>query len=174
MRRYTFFAPLVTSAIALACSQQPTASPSASDATTTAIAAEGPSASRSSDDDFQWGPAPAVFPAGAQMAVLQGNPASTDLFTVRLRFPNGYVIPPHTHPTDENVTVIYGNFKVGMGTAIDPASMLTLHEGGFITAPANMAHYAAAQGRTEVQVHAMGPFAMTYVGAHSASQSPNR
>jgi hypothetical protein len=41
--------------------------------------------------------------------------------------------------------------------------MMSLNAGGFVTAPANGAHYAAAQGVTIVQVHAMGPFAMTYV-----------
>jgi quercetin dioxygenase-like cupin family protein len=169
MRRFTLSALLVTSAIALACSQQPATSPPSSDATTRAIAAQGPSASQS-DDGFRWGPAPAVFPAGAQMAVLQGDPAGTGLFTVRLRFPNGYIIPPHIHPADENVTVISGNFTVGMGTSYYPGATVTLRDGGFITAPANMPHYASAKGPTEVQVHAMGPFAMKYVAGYSASR----
>jgi len=50
--------------------------------------------------DLKWGPAPAIFPAGAQMAVLQGDPGSAELFTVRLRFPDGYKVAPHTHPPD--------------------------------------------------------------------------
>ena len=114
-------------------------------------------------EDFSWGPAPAIFPAGAQMAVLQGNPGGTEMFTVRLRFPNGYKIAPHTHPTDEHVTVISGHFKVGMGETVDANAMMTLKSGGFVTAPANHAHYASAVGPTVVQVSAMGPFAMTYV-----------
>jgi len=113
--------------------------------------------------DIKWGPAPAIFPPGAQMAVMQGNPAGNQLFTVRLRLPDGYKIPPHTHPTDEHVTVISGTFKVGMGTTFDAKTLLSLTSGGFVTAPANAAHYAVAQGPTVVQVHAMGPFAMTYV-----------
>ncbi|MEO8333998.1 MAG: cupin domain-containing protein [bacterium] len=111
----------------------------------------------------KWGPAPAVFPAGAQMAVMQGDPSKAALFTIRLRMPSGYAIAPHTHPTDEHVTVIAGTFKVGMGKKVEKANMLTLNAGGFVTAPANEAHYAQAQGPTIVQVHAMGPFAMTYV-----------
>ncbi|MEP6732758.1 MAG: cupin domain-containing protein [bacterium] len=111
----------------------------------------------------KWGPAPAIFPAGAQMAVMEGNPGGTGLFTVRLRFPDGYKIPPHTHPTDEHVTVIAGNFLVGLGPKFETKGMLSLTAGGFITAPANAAHYASAKGPTIVQVHAIGPFAMTYV-----------
>jgi quercetin dioxygenase-like cupin family protein len=112
---------------------------------------------------LKWGPAPAVFPAGAQMAVVQGDPSGNALFTVRLRLPNGYKFPPHTHPTDEHVTVISGTFLVGMGTSFDTKKMMKLTAGGFATAPAQGAHYALAKGPTEVQVHAIGPFAITYV-----------
>lgn len=114
-------------------------------------------------EDFTWGAAPPIFPAGAQMAVLQGNPGGTEMFTVRLRFPNGYRIAPHTHPTDEHVTVISGHFKVGMGDTANTSAMMTLKPGAFVTAPANKSHYASAVGPTVVQVSAMGPFAMTYV-----------
>jgi quercetin dioxygenase-like cupin family protein len=144
-----------------ACSQQPTASAQSASKAAGMTAEHAASASRG--PDLQWGPAPAIFPAGAEMAVLQGNPAGTELFTVRLRFPNGYRIAPHTHPTDEHVTVISGTFLVGMGETFDAKATMKLKEGGFVTAPANHAHYAAAQGPTVVQVHAMGPFAMTYV-----------
>jgi len=112
---------------------------------------------------LNWGPAPAIFPAGARMAVLQGDPGQAALFTVRLEMPAGYKIPPHFHPTDEHVTVISGTFLVGMGDSIDVAHATVLHAGGFITAPQGMHHYAVARGRTVVQVHAMGPFALTYV-----------
>ena len=135
----------------------------------TVVSAQAPAANNkamsaaAADHGLTWGPAPAIFPKGAEMAVVQGDPGSTALFTVRLRFPDGYRIQPHTHPTDEHVTVISGTFQVGMGEKVKQSEMLTLTVGGFITAPANHAHYAIAKGKTEVQVHAMGPFAMTYV-----------
>ncbi len=162
MQRFTatvFFPSLIASS---ACAQRPTASEPAVAATSASSPTAGaPSASKA--PDLQWGPAPPVFPAGAQMAVLQGTPGAANLFTVRLRFPSGYKIAPHTHPTDEHVTVIKGTFLVGMGSTVDRKSMLALHSGGFATAPANHAHYAVTEGQTEVQVHAMGPFSMTYV-----------
>jgi len=112
---------------------------------------------------LKWGPAPPVFPAGAKMAVLQGDPSKPELFTVRLEFPAGYTIAPHFHPTDEQVTVISGTFLVGMGDKADFTQALTLPAGGFITAGANMHHFARAKGVTVVQVSAIGPFALTYV-----------
>ena len=124
--------------------------------------------------DLKWGPAPPIFPAGAQMAVLQGDPGAKEIFTVRLRFPDGYKIAPHTHPTDEGVTVISGTFRIGMGKTFDTKGMTTLSAGGFATAPANMAHYAAAQGVTVVQVHAQGPFALTYVNQADTPKAVSR
>lgn len=115
-------------------------------------------------DQLQWGPAPPIFPAGAEFAVVQGDPSVPgEIFTVRLRFPNNYVLPPHWHPTDEHVTVLRGTFLVGIGETYDPATMEALKVDDFVTAPARVAHYAAARGITEVQVHAIGPFQLTYV-----------
>lgn len=114
---------------------------------------------------LNWGPAPAVFPAGARLAVLQGDPSQTGLVTVRLEMPDGYRIAPHFHPTDEHITVISGTFLIAMGDSVDAAHATVLPAGGFATAGANMHHYAIARGRTVVQVHLMGPFALTYVHA---------
>jgi quercetin dioxygenase-like cupin family protein len=110
-----------------------------------------------------WGPAPAVFPAGAQMAVISGDPSKAAPFTVELKMPDGYRIPPHFHPTDEVATVKQGTFQVGMGDTLDLAKTKTLKAGDKGTIPAGEHHYAAASGTTIVSVSAMGPFAMTYV-----------
>ena len=118
---------------------------------------------------LKWGAAPPVFEPGAQMAVLQGDPSKAgEEFTVRLRLPNGYKIAPHTHPTAENITVIEGTFLVGMGSTLDRTKMMALPRGAFVSAPAEHAHYAVARGETVVQVHAIGPFALTYVNPADA------
>jgi quercetin dioxygenase-like cupin family protein len=128
-----------------------------------AFAAIFPAALAAQNPTFSWGPTPPVLPAGAKMAVLQGDPSKAELFTIRLDLPNGYTIKPHFHPTAEHVTVISGTFKIGMGDAVDAAKTTTLTAGGFGIAPAQMHHYAIAKGHTIVQVHAMGPFQLTYV-----------
>jgi quercetin dioxygenase-like cupin family protein len=114
------------------------------------------------DQDLQWGPAPGL-PAGAQIAVLQGNPGGNEPFTIRLRFPNGYKIPPHTHPTVENVTVLSGTFLAGDGRTFDPSQMQELGRDGFLSIPAQHAHFAMARGLTTIQLHAVGPFAINYI-----------
>lgn len=112
---------------------------------------------------LSWGPAPAVFPAGARMAVLSGDPGKAEMFTVQLAMPDGYRIPPHFHPTDEAVKVLKGTFLVGMGDTLDLSKTKALKAGGSGKVPANMHHFAATKGATELTVTAMGPFAMTYV-----------
>jgi quercetin dioxygenase-like cupin family protein len=105
------------------------------------------------------------------MAVMQGNPGASGLFTVRLRFPNGYRVAPHTHPTDEHITVLSGRLGVGMGKTVDAKQMMTLGAGEFATAPANAPHYAQAKGNTVIQVHAMGPFSLSYVNPADAPKA---
>ncbi len=80
--------------------------------------------------DLKWGPAPAVFPAGAQMAVLSGDPTKAGVFVIRLKMPAGYKIPAHNHPTDEYVTVVSGELSLGMGDKLDPAKSAKLGPGG--------------------------------------------
>ncbi|MEO5798274.1 MAG: cupin domain-containing protein [Gemmatimonadales bacterium] len=112
---------------------------------------------------LKWRAAPAIFPKGAEMAVIQGDPGSSSLFTVRLRLPAGYRLAPHIHPTDHKLTVIHGSYAVGMGASISPTDMRTMGPGESITEPSSEAHYAIARTATEVQLRAKGPFRMTYI-----------
>lgn len=127
-----------------------------------------------SGDAVKWGPAPPFFPAGAQFAVVQGDPASSGEYTVRLRMPAGYVIAPHWHPTDEHVTVLSGALLLGMGDQADREKASRVAAGGFITAPANAHHFAIAAVPSVVQVHGMGPFAITYVRAADDPRTAKR
>ena len=115
-------------------------------------------------DGFTWGPAPAFVAPGAQHAVLEGNPgAASGDYTVRLKMPDGYRIAPHWHPLRENVTVISGNFKVGMGDQFEEGKMGTFPAGSFAYLDPDMHHYAMACGETIVQVHGKSPLQFNYV-----------
>jgi quercetin dioxygenase-like cupin family protein len=114
-------------------------------------------------DDVKWGPAPPSLPAGAQAAFLAGDPGKAEPFVLRVKFPDGYKIPPHWHPTDENVTVLQGTFLVGAGDTFNADSSQPLPAGSFVRMPKEMRHFALVKGETIVQVHGMGPFRITYV-----------
>ncbi|MEP6802405.1 MAG: cupin domain-containing protein [Acidobacteriota bacterium] len=113
--------------------------------------------------DIQWGDAPPNMPPGAKMAVLQGDPGKSGLFTVRLKAPDGYTVAAHWHPTDEHLTVISGTFNLQTGDGADMSSATAMTAGAFATMPAKMRHKAVCQGETEVQVSGMGPFKVIYV-----------
>jgi hypothetical protein len=112
---------------------------------------------------LKWGPAPPIFPKGATMAVVKGDPGKAGEFVIQLSMPSGYKIPPHFHPTDEALQVKKGTFLVGMGDTIDLKSAKSMKVGEKGMVGAQMHHFGAAQGATIVQVTAMGPFALTYV-----------
>lgn len=116
-------------------------------------------------EDIKWGAVPPVLPAGAQMAVLAGDPSGTGMVTIRLKMPAGYRIPPHWHPTDEHVTVISGNFAIGMGDKLDEQQSTVLKPGGYAVASANMHHFAWAKTAAVVQVNLLGPFQINYVNS---------
>jgi quercetin dioxygenase-like cupin family protein len=115
-------------------------------------------------DQIHWEQPPPTTPCGAKMAVLDGDPKTEgSLFTLRLRFPAGCRIMPHFHPSDEHVTVISGEFAMGMGDVHDQARLETLPVGSFAVMPAVMHHFALARTESVIQLHAIGPFKTTYV-----------
>ncbi len=131
---------------------------------TSALLAQGMSKSAPKKQGLTWGPAPAVFAAGAQMAVVSGNPMAAGPYAIRLKLPNGYKIAPHFHPTDETVEVKQGVFLYGMGDTFDATAMKTMNVKDKGTLPANGHHYATAKGATIIEVSATtGPFVLTYV-----------
>ena len=67
--------------------------------------------------DTKWGEGPAFLPKGVQAAVVYGDPSKAGPFTLRLKAPAGGKIPRHWHPTDEQVTIIEGDFHLSMGEA---------------------------------------------------------
>src|SRR5215208_2089800 len=114
-------------------------------------------------DQVTWSTAPPSLPAGAKVAVLEGNPKEAAPFTMRVSFPDGYRLAPHFHPGVERVTVIKGMFRLGMGDKFDGTAMTAYPAGTFIAMQPGTRHYAEAQGTTVVQINGIGPWKLTYV-----------
>lgn len=113
--------------------------------------------------EIKWGEAPPILEKGASFAVISGDPGKPGTFVIRLKLPAGYKVAPHWHPTDEHVTVLSGTFALGMGEKFDTSVMKELPPGGYGLMPAEMRHFAMAKTEAMIQVHGMGPFALTYV-----------
>ncbi len=140
-----------------------TAAPAArgSDATKKSTAAK-PEAVSINADEIKWGDAPPALPKGAQLAVLYGDPSKKGMFTMRLKMPDGYKIPPHWHTQDEQLTIVSGTFVLHMGDTMD-APAHTLEAGAYHFLPGKMHHAAQVKGDTVVQIHGMGPFDIHYL-----------
>jgi quercetin dioxygenase-like cupin family protein len=116
-------------------------------------------------DKLQWGPAPDVLPAGAQLAVVEGDPTKPGPYTMRLKMPAGYKIPPHHHARREHVTVESGEFKVGMGDQFDESKMSSFTAGSFAWLDPTVHHYAMAATDTVIQLHGTGPWEIIYINS---------
>jgi quercetin dioxygenase-like cupin family protein len=116
-----------------------------------------------SPDSLVWKDGPPSLPPGAKMAVLEGNPTKEGPFVFRVKVPDGYKIPPHTHPKPERVTIISGSFHLGMGDMFDPKHATPLPAGTYGTWPAGMKHFVWVEGETVVQFHGEGPWTINYL-----------
>lgn len=111
--------------------------------------------------DIKWGTTPSL--PGAKFAVLEGPMNEAKQFIARIQFPDGYKIPPHFHSTIEHVTVISGVFAMGHGEKFDSAKLTPLRPGDVAIMQPKTPHYAMTTGPTEVQIHGIGPWTLTYV-----------
>ena len=105
----------------------------------------------------------AGLPAGAKMAVVKGDPSKAGDFTLRIKMPANYTVPPHNHPGDETVRVMgAGTLSYGMGDKLDRGNVGALTKGYHVTMAAGMNHYVFTTDPIELEVSGTGPFAITY------------
>jgi len=117
---------------------------------------------KSNHSHLNWMAGPPSLPSGVQMAVLSGNPGKKGMFTLQLKMPADYAVPPHSHPRDELVKVVSGKLHYGMGDKLmSGAKTLTARHS--VTMKATMNHWVHAPAPATVQVSGMGPFEITYV-----------
>jgi len=85
------------------------------------------------------------------------------MYVARAKLPDGYKVPPHWHPADENVTVLQGTLLIGTGDKLDASHAEELPAGLFMQMPKTMHHFAIAKGETLIQLHGTEPFEIIYI-----------
>lgn len=115
--------------------------------------------------ELKWVDGPPSLPKGVKVAMLEGDMAKAGPFTARAKFPANYKIPPHFHPGVEHVTVLSGSFYMGMGDVYDESKATKLPVGGFAAMEPETHHFAFSKEETEIQLHAIGPWGITYINA---------
>jgi quercetin dioxygenase-like cupin family protein len=114
-------------------------------------------------DKIAWAEGPASLQRGAEFAVLYGDPSKEGVFVMRLKLPAGFRIAPHTHPQPEILTVVSGNFHIGMGVVADETKSRRLGPGSFFAFDPGLAHYAHVEEDTVVQLSSTGPWTINYI-----------
>ena len=115
----------------------------------------------------QWTPA-TLFPPGALLAVVSGDPAQPGQSSAELSLPDGYRVPRHYHPMGERLEVRQGTLLVGMGERFDARKADTLRTGDTAFTAMGVHHYWVALGPTVVALTFDGPYTITYVNAYEA------
>ena len=106
-------------------------------------------------DEIQWGQVEGLGLA----VILQGDPAKSRSYILRIKVPPNNITQPHVHRQAENITVISGSFGFGLGTVFDRSKGRVLPAGSFVHLPANTSHFAwtGADGAV-IQANGDGPF----------------
>jgi hypothetical protein len=95
-------------------------------------------------DQIKWNPPSA---AGAQNAVLVGDPSKPGLYIVLNKWLKGdHFSRPHFHPNDRFITVLGGTWWVGTGTSFDPDHSVPMTAGTFVTHFGKQVHWDGAKG----------------------------
>jgi hypothetical protein len=108
--------------------------------------------------DMPFGPGPAAIPFACEMAVLEGDPGGAGLFTIRLRSAERWVMPPHSHPRAERVTVLSGRIHVGFGASLDERASEAFTAGDYYVNAPGAVHFVWTDGPVEIQITGLGPW----------------
>jgi hypothetical protein len=113
--------------------------------------------------EMKWGAQGGLALPGMEQLKLVGDPAKPGPYTIRLKFPAGYKLAPHTHPDSREVTILSGTWYTGYGDKFDQATLKALPAGSFYTEPANVAHFVEVREPVIIQVSGTGPSGRKFV-----------
>ena len=103
-----------------------------------------------------------IIPLGrmsGDVEILYGDPEKAgEPFVMRIRELPGSIIPLHSHPVDEHITVVQGTWYFAVGERWDSTALGELTPGTYAFAPAGSTMYGASPDGAVVQVHGVGPF----------------
>ena len=92
-------------------------------------------------DQIQW----KSSPAGADQAVLVGDPSKEGLYVVLTRWNPGHMSRPHFHPNDRFFMVLSGTWWVGNGGKFDPEATVPMPAGTHVIHWAKGVHFDGAK-----------------------------
>ncbi|HEX2656388.1 MAG TPA: cupin domain-containing protein [Xanthobacteraceae bacterium] len=122
-------------------------------------------------DEMKWTSQGGLAVPGMEQTNLVGDPIKPGPYTLRLKFPKGFRIAPHTHPDSREVTILSGRYATGYGETFDETKLKILPAGSFYTEPANVPHYIEIkEDNTVLQISGMGPSGRKFVNPTEGSK----
>ena len=120
--------------------------------------------------EMKWEGQGGLAAAGMEQLNLVGDPNQPGPYTVRLKFPKGLKIAPHSHPDSREVTILSGLYATGYGEKFDATTLKALPAGSFYTEPANVPHFVEVREPVVIQVSGMGPSGRQFVNPADRSK----
>jgi quercetin dioxygenase-like cupin family protein len=106
-----------------------------------------------------WQQAPGLNP-GLMTAIPWGDPGPGPYLAL-IKFPAGLLVPPHFHKYEEFATIASGSVVFGQGETVDEAKGVEVSAGGYVTIPANTAHWAKCTAEATIVRFCPGPRELT-------------
>ena len=114
-------------------------------------------------DKMHWSSQGGLAMPGLEQVSLVGDPSKPGPYTIRLKFPPGYKLPPHTHPDAREVTILSGTLYTAYWDGTKTTMLKELPTGSFYTEPSNIIHVVEAREPTMIQVSGIGPSGRRFV-----------
>lgn len=106
--------------------------------------------------------------------VIFGDPEKPgEPFVMRIRELRGTIIPPHTHPVDEHITVLQGTIYLGTGDGSDRSRLKPMAAGSYAFLPKGTVIFGETTAPAIVQVHGVGPFHLLWKHPVKTFSSPD-
>jgi quercetin dioxygenase-like cupin family protein len=103
-------------------------------------------------------------PMSGDVEILTGDPEKPgEPFVMRIRELPGTIIPLHSHPVDENITVVQGTWYFAVGDKWDKSALKALRAGDYAFAPKGRTMFGYCPDGAIVQVHGVGPFVIHWL-----------
>ena len=127
-----------------------------------AVQAQGSSGAKTvAASEIKWGENPAL-PKGTKFVVLMGDPKQ-GAYVSRVQLPANVKIMPHSHPTENLLTVLSGTLLYAEGDKFDAAKLKSYPAGSFIVETASSPHFMSTKGTVVFQVSVPGKSSFDYV-----------
>jgi quercetin dioxygenase-like cupin family protein len=118
--------------------------------------------------DIKWVDAPSIGP-GAKTAAIHGDPKSSGPFVMRLKIPPKTNIKVHTHPADENVTILSGTLYFAAGDKFDAKKTRAFGPGSYFSIGKGEPMFAYSTDKEVVaQIHGVGPWGINFLDPKDA------